>query len=174
LVDAFDRKIGTAEKTEAHRSPMLHRAFSAFVHHDGKMLIQQRAAHKYHSGGLWANACCSHPQDGEKTAEAAMRRMEEEIGVSGVEARKLFSFVYMNKFRDDMYEYEYDHVFLADYGGALAVNGDEIGDIRWVEFAQLARQLRAAPEMFASWFLIAAPRVLRGLCRQTARAKRIG
>jgi isopentenyl-diphosphate delta-isomerase len=164
LVDVFDRRVGTAEKMEAHRSPMLHRAFSAFVHHDGKMLIQQRAANKYHSGGLWANACCSHPRDGEETGEAVLRRMEEEIGVRGVEAVELFSFVYMNKFRDDLYEYEFDHVFLTDYGGELAVNEEEIGDVRWVGFEQLARQLRSAPEMFASWFLIAAPRVLRDLC----------
>jgi isopentenyl-diphosphate delta-isomerase len=165
LVDVFDRRIGTAEKIEAHRSPMLHRAFSVFVHHDGKMLIQQRASHKYHSGSLWANACCSHPRDGERTADAALRRLEEEIGVRGVRAEKLFSFVYMNKFRNDMYEYEYDHVFRVEYGGALAVNDEEIGDIRWVEFTELARRMRTAPETFATWFLIAAPRVLRGLRR---------
>jgi isopentenyl-diphosphate delta-isomerase len=161
LVDVFDRQTGTEEKIEAHRSPQLHRAFSVFVHHGGKMLIQQRAVHKYHSGGLWANACCSHPRDGERTEEAVPRRMEEELGIRNADVTELFSFVYMHKFRDDMYEYEYDHVFAADYGGAIAANRDEIGNVEWVELRELARRLRADPEIFASWFLIAAPRVLK-------------
>jgi isopentenyl-diphosphate delta-isomerase len=162
LVDIFDRQIGTAEKTEAHRLPRLHRAFSVFVHHEGKMLIQRRAAHKYHSGGLWANACCSHPKDGERTEDAVLRRMEQELGVS-VNAEEMFSFVYLNKFRDDMFEYEYDHVFVADYSGKLTPNGDEIDAVEWVEFAEVARRLRDAPTIFAPWFPIAAPLVLKNL-----------
>jgi isopentenyl-diphosphate delta-isomerase len=164
LVDLFDRQTGTAEKIEAHRSPRLHRAFSVFVHHEGKMLIQQRAAHKYHSGGLWANACCSHPRDGEGTEGAVLRRMDEELGLRNPDVNELFSFVYLAKFRDDMYEYEYDHVFAADCGGAVAVNGEEIQDVEWVEFGELARRLCAAPEKFAPWFLTAAPRVLETIC----------
>jgi isopentenyl-diphosphate delta-isomerase len=164
LVDLFDRQTGAAEKIEAHRSPLLHRAFSVFVHHEDKMLIQQRAARKYHSGGLWANACCSHPHDGEQTADAVLRRMEEELGLRDAEAEELFSFVYLTKFRDDMYEYEYDHVFAADCGAAIAVNGEEIQDVEWVDFGELARRLCSAPEKFASWFLTAAPRVLETLC----------
>jgi isopentenyl-diphosphate delta-isomerase len=163
LVDIFDRQIGTAEKLEAHRRPRLHRAFSVFIHHGGRMLIQRRAENKYHSGGLWANACCSHPREGERTEDAAARRAEHELGALGLETEELFSFVYMNKFRDDMHEYEYDHVFLADYGGKLSPNTEEIVDVEWVESGELARRLRAEPEIFASWFLIAAPRVLKKL-----------
>jgi isopentenyl-diphosphate delta-isomerase len=95
LVDIFNRQIGTAGKIEAHSRPRLHRAFSVFVHHEGKMLIQRRASHKYHSGGLWANACCSHPLDGERTEDAVRRRMEQELGVRNVNAEELFSFVYI-------------------------------------------------------------------------------
>jgi isopentenyl-diphosphate delta-isomerase len=163
LVDVFDRQTGAEEKLEAHRSPRLHRAFSVFVYHGSKMLIQRRVKHKYHSGGLWANACCSHPRDGERTDKAVLRRMEEELGIGDVNAEELFSFVYLNKFRNDLYEYEYDHVFIADYGGALAVNREEIGDVEWVEFGELARRLCVTPEIFASWFLIAAPSVLKKL-----------
>jgi isopentenyl-diphosphate delta-isomerase len=163
LVDIFDRQIGTMEKLEAHRRPRLHRAFSVFIHHGGRMLIQRRAANKYHSGGLWANACCSHPRDGERTEDAAPRRMEHELGAIVVEAEELFSFIYMSKFREDMHEYEYDHVFLADYGGELSPNPEEIADVAWVELGELTRRLRDEPETFASWFLIAAPRVLEKL-----------
>jgi isopentenyl-diphosphate delta-isomerase len=163
LVDIFDRQIGTAEKLEAHRLPRLHRAFSIFIRHEGKMLIQRRAAHKYHSGGLWANACCSHPLDGELLEDAVRRRVEQELGVRDIDAEELFSFVYMHKFRDDMFEYEYDHVFVADYGGELVLNREEIDSVEWVEFGELARRLCAAPEIFAPWFTTAAPHVLRSL-----------
>ena len=72
LVNEKDEVNGTAEKMEAHQKGLLHRAFSIFVFNSrGEMLMQQRAAGKYHSGGLWTNACCSHPQSGEKTEVAA-------------------------------------------------------------------------------------------------------
>ena len=54
------------EKMEAHKKGILHRAFSVFIFNSkGEMLLQQRAYSKYHSGDLWTNACCSHPQTGE-------------------------------------------------------------------------------------------------------------
>ena len=64
LVDLLDREIGYEEKMKAHVRPLLHRAFSIFLYHDGKFLLQRRAFSKYHSGGLWANTCCS--RGGEK------------------------------------------------------------------------------------------------------------
>ena len=81
LVNEKDEVTGTAEKMEAHQKGLLHRAFSIFVFNSGgEMLMQQRAPGKYHSGGLWTNACCSHPQPGEKTDAAARRRLKEEMG----------------------------------------------------------------------------------------------
>ncbi|MDR1378376.1 MAG: isopentenyl-diphosphate Delta-isomerase [Synergistaceae bacterium] len=160
LVDEFDRPIGSAEKMEAHRTPKLHRAFSVFIHHNGYMLVQQRAMGKYHSGGLWANACCSHPREDESTELAVVRRLEQEIGVRGIKPVELFSFVYEHKFNDCLYEHEYDHVFAADYSGALSANEDEIMETKWIEFGELSSRLRKTPEEFAVWFLIAAPRVL--------------
>ena len=69
------------EKMVAHRKGQLHTAFSVFIMNmQGEMLIQQRAEGKYHSGGLWSNACCSHPRKGERTEEAAHRRLLEELG----------------------------------------------------------------------------------------------
>ena len=47
----------------------------------GELLLQRRAFKKYHSGGLWTNTCCSHPRPGENVSEAAVRRLEEEMGL---------------------------------------------------------------------------------------------
>src|SRR5687768_11014748 len=79
LVNERDEETGAMEKMEAHRSGTLHRALSVFIFNsEGKWLLQKRASNKYHSGGLWTNACCSHPRPDEDTATAAVRRLEEE------------------------------------------------------------------------------------------------
>src|SRR4051794_27812216 len=93
LVDEHDRPLGTCAKLAAHRNGgTLHRAFSVFLFDSaGRMLLQQRAAGKYHFGGLWTNACCSHPRPGEAVADAARRRVREELGVE-VDLRPVLSF----------------------------------------------------------------------------------
>ena len=162
-VDLFDRPIGELSKVEAHHSALLHRAFSVFVYADGKMLIQQRALHKYHSGGLWANACCSHPRVGEQLKEAVQRRLVDELGIHTTSAEEIFSFVYYHKFQDCLYEYEFDHVFLLHYQGEVNPNLEEIERVAWVGYHELAEDLLQNPHKYAPWFTIAAPRVLAHL-----------
>src|ERR1044071_5474301 len=116
LVNEHDEQIGTMEKMEAHRKAMLHRAFSVFVFSARKeMLLQQRAFTKYHSGGLWTNACCSHPMPGEKTEDAAKRRLMEEMGFKAL-IKEIFDFTYKAEFNNGLIEYEFDHVFAGEYG----------------------------------------------------------
>jgi len=62
LVNENDEAVGVMAKMEAHQKGLLHRAFSVFVFDSkGRMLLQQRAAEKYHGAYLWTNACCSQP-----------------------------------------------------------------------------------------------------------------
>lgn len=163
LVDCYDRPIGTAGKAEAHAAPLLHRAFSVFLINDnGELLLQKRAAGKYHSGGLWANACCSHPRVGEESIPSAEARLMEELGVT-CPLREIGCFVYLHRFHDALYEYEYDHVLIGRHCGPFTPDSEEIEELRWVTPAQLTEELRTTPERFASWFLTAAPMVLRFL-----------
>ena len=82
LVNERDEIMGTAGKMEAHQKGLLHRAFSVFVFNSkGEMLLQQRAINKYHSGGLWTNACCSHPIPGEEISEAAQKKIKRRNGI---------------------------------------------------------------------------------------------
>lgn len=159
LVDTRDQVVGHGEKLQVHREGLLHRAFSVFLVHDGKMLLHRRAEGKYHSGGLWTNACCSHPRRGEELSEAVERRLKEELGVS-CPCEERFHFVYRAPFPGGITEYEYDHVFLGDYWGELRPDPEEIAACRWVEFSVLRDQLLRTPEVFTPWFLIAAPGVL--------------
>lgn len=160
-VDLFDNEIGSGEKLETHINNQLHRAFSVFIVHDGKMLIQKRALGKYHSGGLWANACCSHPRWGESLADAVQKRLEEELGIpkGTCEPKELFFFNYFSQY-EGLSEYEIDHVFLTDYHGEVHVDYDEIMELRWIALDDLQKELEEKPETFSTWFLIAAPRVI--------------
>lgn len=161
LVDIYDNEIGHAPKLEAHVKEQLHRAFSVFFVHDGKMLIQRRNLEKYHSGGLWANACCSHPRWGETLEDAIQKRMEEELGIlqGSCKPQELFSFTYYTHY-DGLSEYEFDHVFLTDYHGSIVVDPDEIMETRWVGLEELQKEMQEHPAKFSTWFLIAAPRVM--------------
>ena len=163
-VDIFDNEIGSGEKLDTHVKNQLHRAFSVFLVHEGKMLLQRRALEKYHSGGLWANACCSHPRWGEDLEEAVEKRLEEELGIlrGSCVLKELFSFNYFSQY-EGLSEYEVDHVFLTDYVGDITADPDEIMDLRWISFADLQVELETKPQQFSTWFLIAAPRVLEYL-----------
>ncbi len=164
LVDIFDKETGSAEKMEAHRQKKLHRAFSLFVaDKHGNMLLQKRAEGKYHSAGLWCNACCSHPRIGERTRDAVIRRAREELGIE-VDPYELFHFTYYEDF-GNLAEYELDHVFLAQYEGELHPDPEEVGDLRWISIFELKKELEEHPERFAAWFQIAAPRVLENSFR---------
>ena len=158
-VDIFDREIGSAEKLEAHQKCLLHRAFSVFLVQDGKMLIQRRAAHKYHSGGKWANACCSHPME-DVLADAKLR-LKEELGVEA-DIAEIGHFVYRHTFENGLTEYEYDHVLLGriPHSTPIVPDPSEADAVQWMSPEELTRQLTELPQIFTPWFLTAAPIVL--------------
>ena len=160
LVNVEDQEVGHQDKASVHKEGRLHRAFSVFLISDGKMLVQKRNKNKYHSGGKLANACCSHPRKGEDLQEAVHRRMKEELGMD-CETEELFDFIYFSQYETDLFEYEYDHVFLGEYGGEVSVDPEEIESVEWVELEELKERLMKNPQDFATWFLIAAPKVIR-------------
>lgn len=163
LVNEKDEACGVMEKLEAHRQGVLHRAFSVFIiNENGEMLLQQRAHGKYHSGGLWTNACCSHPLPEEDVEAAAHRRLREEMGMDS-SLIKLFDFVYRTAFDNGLIEYEYDHVFLGVYNGVVVPDSTEVNDYRWLSPDLITAWLQREPVIFTSWFHLAYPRVLEHL-----------
>ncbi|MDO4798429.1 MAG: isopentenyl-diphosphate Delta-isomerase [Coriobacteriales bacterium] len=160
LVDGLDRQVGTATKWQAHTDGLLHRAFSVVLVREGErgleLLLSQRALGKYHSGGLWANSCCSHPRAGERTIDAAYRRVREELGCEATGLREVASFAYRAEFANGLSEHEYDHVLVGDFAGTLAPDPQEVSDTRWVGVDELALALAREPRQFCVW----APMVL--------------
>jgi isopentenyl-diphosphate delta-isomerase len=160
LVDEHDRRVGIAEKMYAHRSGALHRAFSVFLFNTaGQLLLQQRADNKYHSGGLWTNTCCSHPRPGESTAQAARRRLREEMGID-CELEEIFTFIYRADLDHELSEHEYDHVFVGWCDVEPVPAPEEVADWRWVDVDELRRDLDEHPERYTFWFHVSIDQVL--------------
>ncbi|PWT74347.1 MAG: isopentenyl-diphosphate delta-isomerase [Bacteroidetes bacterium] len=160
LVDEKDRSIGVMEKLEAHRKGLLHRAFSVFIFNSkGEMLLQQRSDEKYHSGGLWTNACCSHPAPGEDIGAAAIRRLNEELGFT-TSLTKIFDFIYQSSFENGLTEHEFDHVFVGLHDDPVHPNKEEVSDYSFLGLDEIRDSLVKSPEKYTAWFRIAFPKVL--------------
>ncbi|MCL5665833.1 MAG: isopentenyl-diphosphate Delta-isomerase [Candidatus Thermoplasmatota archaeon] len=161
LVDENDNQIGTDEKISAHSNGgKLHRAFSVFIFNsDGKLLLQQRSKEKYHAPLMWANTCCSHPYPGEKTMDAAHRRLREELGFD-CDLVEAFSFTYHEPVGNNLTEWEFDHVFFGRYDGKIEFNRSEVESIRWVDLSELRSDINRNPEIYAPWLRICLDRVV--------------
>ncbi|RFM26636.1 isopentenyl-diphosphate Delta-isomerase [Deminuibacter soli] len=160
LVNENDEPVGVMEKMAAHQQALLHRAFSVFVFNDkGEMLLQQRALNKYHSGGLWTNACCSHPRPGEDTLAGAQRRLREELGFE-TPLGKIFEFTYKAGFDNGLTEYEFDHVFAGYHNGSISPERTEVSDYCFKNIYDIQASLESHPHKYTVWFHIAFPKVL--------------
>jgi isopentenyl-diphosphate delta-isomerase len=155
LVDESDREVGTAPKLAAHVDGALHRAFSVFVlNARGELMLQRRAAGKYHSGGLWTNTCCGHPRPGEPVAAAARRRLREEMGFD-CELEPAGSFVYRAELGGGLVEHEHDHVFVGRHDADPAPDAAEASEWRWQPTEAALAEAEAHPERFTRWFSLA-------------------
>jgi isopentenyl-diphosphate delta-isomerase len=159
LVDEHDVQTGTMEKMEVHQKALLHRAFSIFIFNEkGEMLLHKRAEKKYHSAGLWTNACCSHPKPGEETLAAAEIRLQEEMGFNA-ELKKAFDFVYKAPFDNGLTEHEFDHVFIGKYDGDIFPNAEEVSDYCYKSVEEIKNSIQSHPQKYTEWFKIAFPKM---------------
>ncbi len=154
LVNELNEQVGLMPKMEAHEKAVLHRAFSVFIMNDnGETMLQQRAAHKYHSPLLWTNTCCSHQRDGETNIEAGKRRLQEEMGFV-TDLKELFSFIYKAPFDNGLTEHELDHVMLGYYSESPEINTEEVADWKWMKPEAIKEDIAANPENYTVWFKI--------------------
>lgn len=159
LVDENDAEVGVAEKLEAHKKGLLHRAFSVFLFNDeNELLLQQRADHKYHSPGLWTNTCCSHPRPNEPIIDAAKRRLVEEMGITA-EVAPQFSFLYKTGFENGLIEHELDHVLFGKFTSEPVPNEEEVKDWKFVSLHSVERDLINKPEEYTFWFKEVFPKI---------------
>lgn len=135
-----------------HQKGLLHRAFSILIYNKkGEMLIHQRALHKYHSGGLWTNACCGHPNRGEEMEAAIHRRLGQEMGFDCPLDFK-FIFQYHAAFDNGLTENEIDHVYTGEFNGDFTFNPEEVADYKWVNVESVQSDVNENPEKYTVWF----------------------
>lgn len=153
LVNEADQEIGVAEKMEAHRKNLLHRAFSVMIYNaKGELLIQRRAPEKYHSAGLWANTCCGHPYPKEPVWQAAKRRLVEELGFT-CPIVPVTSVKYFLRLQDGFFEHEYVHIFEGHVNSVeIRPNPEEISEYTWRTLRDLRFDVRKNPHLYARWF----------------------
>ena len=154
LVDENDNQIGLMPKMEAHEKALLHRAFSVFVFNDSnELMLQQRAAHKYHSPKLWTNTCCSHQRDGETNLQAGKRRLQEEMGFVTDLIEKT-AFIYKAPFDNGLTEHEYDHIMVGYYNDVPKINEEEVADWKWMNLEDVKSDIAHNPQLYTAWFKI--------------------
>ncbi len=152
LVDANDQVTGYEEKMKVHEEGLLHRAFSIFIFNSkGEMLLQKRAATKYHSPGLWTNTCCSHLLPEKDMETCAHERLQFEMGFD-TNIQKSFVFNYLAPFDNGLTENEIDHVYLGHYTDDPQPHPDEVEDFKWIQLRDLQEDIAQNPEHYTFWF----------------------
>ena len=144
------------DKIAAHVEGHRHKAVSVFLMDGDKVLVQRRAMGKYHTPGLWANTCCTHPHWAEDSVDCAVRRLREELGIEGIAPAFAEQVEYRADVGGGMIEHEVVDLFTADAPDGLRVapNPEEVMEVRWVALSDLEAEIAAAPERFTPWLRI--------------------
>lgn len=151
-----DGRLEPVEKLEVHLRGLRHKAVSVFVLDGDKVLLQQRALEKYHTPGLWANTCCTHPGWNEAPLDCANRRLNEELGITGLAPVHRDTVEYRADVGNDMIEHEVVDIFAAEAGESLPLvpNPNEVMATRWSTYADLVLAVRDNPSEFTPWLRI--------------------
>lgn len=157
LIPAWvDGVLTPVEKLEVHQRGLRHKAVSVFVLRGSDVLLQRRALTKYHTPGLWANACCTHPQWDEEAEHCAVRRLNEELGIvlANPEFRKTLE--YRADVGNGLSEHEVVELFIAQIDSEVPIkpNPDEVMDYEWVDYTELQQRISKNPDLFTPWLRI--------------------
>ncbi|AFD09327.1 isopentenyl-diphosphate Delta-isomerase [Solitalea canadensis] len=154
LVNIDDEVVGFGEKLPVHEQGLLHRAFSIMIFNDNnEVLIHKRAIDKYHSGGLWTNACCSHPLKDEAIEITLHRKLQEEMGFD-CSLTYSYKFIYKAEFNNGLTEHELDYVYIGNYNGMVNPDPLEASDYKWVNMDVVKKDVELNPEIYTEWFKI--------------------
>ncbi len=165
LVNAQDQKMGECDKLLAHQKGLCHRAFSIFVVSDQPprhVLLHKRHPKKYHSGSLWTNACCSHPQPNVSMETCLIQRLQYEMGIHCKTFEKIGTHHYQHTFANGLIEHEFDHIYLCQIprNSKIQPNPQEVESFIWLPPQDITVWLQEHPQQFSPWFPQLWPSVL--------------
>ena len=152
VVDKNDVELGFLPKMEVHEKGILHRAISVFlIDKQGHWILQQRAFNKYHSSGLWTNTSCSHPFPNENTHYAAVRRLNEEMGIE-CDLSFAFKFLYNEVLANNLIEHELDHIYVGLTEKIPVPNELEVNSWKKMTFSEIHDDVKENPDNYTVWF----------------------
>jgi isopentenyl-diphosphate delta-isomerase len=157
LIPAWvDGRLTPVDKLEAHRKGLRHKAISVFVLRGRDVLLQRRAMGKYHTPGLWTNTCCTHPHWNEHPAICATRRLDEELGITGLVPQHRHHLEYRAEVGKGLIEHEVVDVYVAEATDKMTIHPDpdEVMDTRWIDCHDLIAEVRRHPDRFTPWLRI--------------------
>ncbi|MDO6591412.1 isopentenyl-diphosphate delta-isomerase [Loktanella sp. D2R18] len=151
-----DGGLTPVEKLEVHQKGLKHKAVSVFLMQGERVLIQQRALEKYHTPGMWANTCCTHPLWNETDDHCATRRLAQELGITGIPLTYRDTIEYRADVGDALIEHEVVAIFTGQTPAGLTFtpNPEEVMGTRWVSFDDLATDMARTPENYTPWLHI--------------------
>jgi len=152
LVDDNDNEIGTDTRENCHSGAgKRHRAYTAFIFHNGKMLLQQRSTKKLLWPGAWDVSFTSHVYPGESYQQAASRRALQELSARVGPLTDVYSFVYFAP-QGKNAENEFCRVLVGDFDGKITPNRDEMMDVKWARISDVQTDVRKHPDSYTPWF----------------------
>lgn len=157
LIPAWiDGQLQPADKIIVHQRGDRHMAVSVFILAGDAVLIQRRALGKYHTPGLWANSCCTHPHWGEAPDACALRRVQQELGLNLAAVSHAGQIEYRADVGNGMIEHERVDIYTArlDQRPALSPDPTEVMETRWLSFDTLADEVACDPARFTPWLRI--------------------
>jgi len=113
--------------------------------------VEKLAAHR-----LWANTCCTHPEWDEAPDLCATRRLNEELGITGLTPVYKGEVEYRADVGGGLIEHEVVQVYLATAPAKFdfTPNPDEVMATRWVNKDTLNAEVAKTPDHFTPWLRI--------------------
>ncbi len=158
-IPAWDNEtLQPLEKMEVHKKGLRHKAISVFLFSGKELLIQQRALSKYHTPGLWANTCCTHPYWQEAPEACAKRRLYQELGINVSELVYKDKIEYKAEVGNDLIEHEIVDIFVCYFDKkssvTININPEEVMRTKWIKIDNLISEIRKNPDQFTPWIRI--------------------
>lgn len=154
--------IGVFSKDEVHTTHTpLHLAFSCHVlDENGRILVTRRALSKRTWPGVWTNSFCGHPRPGESMTDAVHRRAQDELGLTVTDVTMVLAdYRYRAVDASGIVENEICPVHVARIDGGLVPDPDEVSEWAWVDPAEFADAVAAAPFAFSPWLVEQLPQL---------------
>jgi isopentenyl-diphosphate delta-isomerase type 1 len=136
LVDEQGQVVGLATRRECHSDPrLLHQAVHVFVFNgEGAIFLQRRSRRKKIQPGRWDTSVGGHVAPGEPPEEAALREMEEELGITAVQPTFLHQYIWRSPVESELVR-----TYRCEHEGPFDLHPGEIEEGRFCTVEEIAR-----------------------------------